>query len=329
MKTDKKKLAKIVRSFADLEVCVYGDIMLDHFIRGKVERISPEAPVPVVRAQSETYLPGGAGNVAANLASLGAEVNLIAVTGSDYASETLLNALKERKINLHSIVADPDRPTTQKVRVIAEHQQVVRYDRESMRALPHHLAEQCVSNLRSCLQNSAAVILSDYKKGMITPGNIKRLVGECKKRKTPVFVDPKVEHFKIYKGVTSITPNTSEAWHGMGLYPHEGQPAIEALGRKILACLGSDSALITQGPCGMTLFEKGSPPRSMHIPVTAREVYDVTGAGDTVISVLTLAYAAGATLREAAILSNFAAGLVVAKLGTATVTPDELIAALQ
>ncbi|NLO90449.1 MAG: D-glycero-beta-D-manno-heptose-7-phosphate kinase [Elusimicrobia bacterium] len=328
MKIDKKKLSGLVKSFSDLDVCVYGDIMLDHFIRGKVERISPEAPVPVVRAQQETFLPGGAGNVAANLASLGAQVNLIAVAGADYAGDTLLSSLKERRINISSIVIDQERPTTQKVRVIAEHQQVVRYDRESSKSLPHALSEQCAANLRACLKNSSAVILSDYKKGMITPGNIKRLVGECKRAKTPVFVDPKVEHFKIYKGVTSITPNTSEAWNGMSLYPKDGQDAIEELGRKILAKLGSDSALVTQGPNGMTLFEKGNPPRSMHIPVTACEVYDVTGAGDTVISVLTLAYAAGATLREAAVLSNYAAGLVVGKLGTATVTREELIAAL-
>ncbi len=323
-----RRLEKIVRSFEGRQVAVFGDIMLDHFVTGKVNRISPEAPVPVVRVTSETYVPGGAGNVAANMTALGAGARLISIVGDDPGADLLLRRLGERGINTDMVVRDAHRPTTEKVRVIAEHQQVVRFDRESLAPLSPSIVEKCVSNLSKALSTCTGVVLSDYGKGMLTNANISKLVSACRKARVPVTVDPKIEHFRRYKGVSCITPNTKEAWEGMRLPPKDGQESIEALGRRIMGALKSETVLITQGPNGMTLFERGCAD-SMHIPTAAREVFDVTGAGDTVISVLTLALASGASYRDAAVIANHAAGIVVGKLGTATVSADELIGALR
>ncbi|MDD4004466.1 MAG: D-glycero-beta-D-manno-heptose-7-phosphate kinase [Elusimicrobiaceae bacterium] len=327
--TDKNRLKTLVSQFKNRKVIVFGDIMIDHFVRGSVSRISPEAPVPVVHVREEAYLPGGAGNVAANMARLGGDVTLLSVVGNDIAGEKLLDGIGRRGIHTALVVRDGRRPTTEKVRVIAEHQQVVRFDREATDPLGPELAQECIRNMESAIKNAGAVILSDYGKGVLNDTTIEAAIKLCRRHGVPVCVDPKVGHFKKYRNITCMTPNTKEACEGMGVPVTGSQKELEALGGTILEALNAQSLLITQGAGGMTLFENGNQVEISHTGTVAREVYDVTGAGDTVISVLALSLAAGATLKEAAMLSNYAAGVVVGKLGTATVTPEELARAIR
>ncbi len=318
-----QRLKKILHQFKGQEIIVVGDIMLDHFIKGSVSRISPEAPLPVEAVNNEFFGAGGAGNVAVNLAALGAKPVMISVVGPDLGGEMLKGFLRERNINIYGIAEDADRPTTQKIRVMAEQQQIVRYDRESKKTISSSISAQCMKNFDLALKTAKGVILSDYGKGMLSDQNIKTLIDKCRKKKIPVCVDPKIDNFKKYKNITCMTPNTKEAWEGVGSSPLPGEEAIEKLGQKILKMLNADSILITRSADGMSLFEKNKA-KPTTIPTMAREVYDVTGAGDTVISVLTLGLAAGATLSEAAVLSNYAAGIVVGKSGTATATVQEI-----
>ena len=318
-----KRLKEILKHFAGQEIIVVGDIMLDHFIKGSVSRISPEAPVPVVAVNNEFYVAGGAGNVAVNLAALGAKPVMISVIGPDLGGEMLKEILQSKGIATYGIAEDKDRPTTQKIRVMAEQQQIVRFDRESKKTISREIAAVCMKNFERAVQTAKGVILSDYGKGMLSDQNIKTIIAKCRKRKIPVCVDPKIDNFKKYKHITCMTPNTKEAWEGAGESPKAGEQAIINLGNKILKMLNADSVLITRSADGMSLFEKGKKLPTT-IPTMAREVYDVTGAGDTVISVLTLGLAAGASLPEAAVLSNYAAGIVVGKSGTATATRKEI-----
>ena len=322
-----KKLRGIINNFPSRRVAVLGDIMLDRYIKGAVRRISPEAPVPIVRVREESVVAGGSGNVAANLAALGAVPGLVSLTGRDAAAAELAAILADRGVDASSLIGEPSIFTIEKTRVIAEHQQVVRFDREPDLKLSPAMQKAVLGSIEEQLRAGAgALILSDYGKGLLTPAVIDSAVALCLRRKIPVFVDPKIEHFSRYKKVTCLTPNTMEAWQGMRLIPRDGQAAVEDLGRRIIRCLNCRSLLITQGEHGMTLFNSPSPKvKPLHIPTKAREVYDVTGAGDTVISVLALSVAAGASLEEAAIISNFAAGIVVGKLGTATLTRTELL----
>ena len=318
-----KRLKEILKHFAGQEIIVVGDIMLDHFIKGSVSRISPEAPVPVVAVNNEFYVAGGAGNVAVNLAALGAKPVMISVIGPDLGGEMLKEILQSKGIATYGIAEDKDRPTTQKIRVMAEQQQIVRFDRESKKTISREIAAVCMKNFERAVQTAKGVILSDYGKGMLSDQNIKTIIAKCRKRKIPVCVDPKIDNFKKYKHITCMTPNTKEAWEGAGESPKAGEQAIINLGNKILKMLNADSVLITRSADGMSLFEKGKKLPTT-IPTMAREVYDVTGAGDTAISVLTIGLAAGASLPEAAVLSNYAAGIVVGKSGTATATRKEI-----
>lgn len=322
-----KHLQKIIKDFAGKEILVIGDVMLDHSIKGVVTRISPEAPVPVVNVEREDFAAGGAGNVAVNLAALGAKPILFSIIGNDIKGGVLADYLAARGVDTSRLVADDSRPTTQKVRIIAERQQIVRVDRESSAKISPATAKICAQNFRAALASAKGVVMSDYGKGMLSDHNIAEIIRLCRAKKIPVCVDPKIDNFKKYKGVTSITPNTKEAWEGMGLPPQKGDGAIEKLGKKILGVLGADSILITRSAEGMSLFEKGG--KVTTIKAAAREVYDVTGAGDTVISVLTLALACKANLRDSAYIANKAAGVVVGKLGTATVSPKEILEALK
>jgi len=309
--------------FPSLKTLVVGDLMLDHFIWGAVSRISPEAPVPVVEVNRETEVPGGAGNVAANMAALGAEVELVGLVGDDPSADRLLNLLDSAGIQIGSIVRTADRPTIVKTRIIAHHQQVVRFDREKKAEPAAALTEQLWARMDAVLPDCQAVILSDYAKGVLTTPIISRLIAKARRLRIPVTVDPKVENFPYYKQVTCVTPNTLEAIQSGGLRNAKSEAEVEALGWALRKKINAASILITRGEHGMSLFEKDRP--AFHIPTRAKEVYDVTGAGDTVISVLTLALAAGATLRLAAELANYAAGIVVGKLGTASVSSEELL----
>ncbi|MBI3297491.1 MAG: D-glycero-beta-D-manno-heptose-7-phosphate kinase [Elusimicrobia bacterium] len=312
--------------FPKRRVLVVGDLMLDQFVRGKVGRISPEAPVPVVAVSEDSWMPGGAGNVCCNLAALGASVSLVSAIGADAAGGQLLAELRARGMDTSPILSDPTLITTQKCRIVAEHQQVVRVDRESSHPLPAALQRELLERLGRAVLQSDALVISDYGKGVVTRAVAHGALRAARKHGVPVIVDPKVEHFKLYKGVDCITPNMAEAWGGMRLTPKAGEEAVRALGRRILKSLRLRSLLLTRSEKGMTLFEAGGAIR--HIPARSREVFDVTGAGDTVVAVMALALASGAKLFEAAILANAAAGVVVGKLGTATTTREELRAAL-
>ncbi len=326
--TEKQRLKNILKNFKGQKIIVVGDVMLDHFIKGAVSRISPEAPVPVVAVNNEFYAAGGAGNVAVNLAALGAHPVMISVIGQDLGGEMLKDYLQSHGTDISGISIDKARPTTQKIRVMAEQQQIVRYDRESKKVISPSIARECINSFEREIKTAKGVVLSDYGKGMLSDQNIQHIIEQCRKRKIPVCVDPKLDNFKKYKNITCMTPNTKEAWEGVGETPKTGEEAMEKLGNKILKMLNASSILITRSADGMSLFEKGKKTPTT-IRATAKEVYDVTGAGDTVISVFTLALAAGASLKEAAILSNFAGGIVVEKSGTATTTVQELVGAIK
>ena len=321
-RAERRELLRTIARFRGRRVLVVGDLMLDQYIRGSVSRISPEAPVPVVRVTGETFIPGGAGNVVSNLAALGAEVSVVGVVGEDEAGRRLLEQFRGRGADVSGVCVDVERQTTQKCRVVAERQQAIRYDRETVGPLSHITEKRLLASLADELARAEAVILSDYGKGVIGPKLLAAAIPAARRRRVPITVDPKPEHFGRYKGITCVTPNTSEAWACMRREPKAGTPAIVELGRDILKTLNSRSVLITRGPDGMSLFEAGG--KVTHIPTVAREVFDVSGAGDTVISTFTLALAAGAPLTRAAVLSNQAAGIVVAKLGTATTDAEEL-----
>lgn len=296
--------------------------MVDRYIRGRVDRLSPEAPVPVVDVSQEQFMAGGAGNVAANVAELGGVPMLISVVGEDAAGDQLLSTLREKGVDVTGIGRDTSRPTIVKTRVIAGHQQVVRFDRESRHPLSRDVNRNLLKEIEARLPKVKGVLLSDYGKGVINAASLRAILSLAKRQKKFVTVDPKIEHFFSYKGVDCITPNLKEAVEGMRTLSPKTDEEVDALGQKILKKLGCRSALITRSERGMSLYQAGG--RTTHIPAQALEVFDVTGAGDTVIASLSLALAAGSSLPEASQIANLAAGVVVAKLGTATVKVDEI-----
>ncbi len=319
-------LNNILEKFPQAKVLIIGDLILDRFIRGESKRISPEAPVPVVEVKDETYNLGGAGNVANNIISLGGTVSVAGVVGNDYPAEILIKELNKKNIDTGGIFTDKAIKTSIKTRVIAGHQQVVRFDKETVCELSPLMAEKIIQFINKKIPVSDAVLISDYGKGVVTQKVISEIIRLTKKHKKLVTVDPKIENFSRYKFVDCLTPNIYEAMDGMGVSKIKSEKDFENLGEKILKKLKCRSVLITQGENGMTLFEKG---KIYHIPTTAKEVFDVTGAGDTVISVLTLALSCGASLKEAAKIANYAAGIVVGKLGTAVVSSEELLKAIE
>ncbi|MBA4372223.1 MAG: D-glycero-beta-D-manno-heptose-7-phosphate kinase [Thermodesulfovibrio sp.] len=310
----------IIKNFSGRKILVIGDLILDHYIWGKVNRISPEAPVPVVEVSRESSLLGGAANVARNIIALGGEAAVVGTVGHDRAGEMLAAMLESEGISTGGIF-ETKRPTTIKTRVIAHNQQVVRFDREDSTYLGGKVLKDISGYIASVLGNFDAVIISDYKKGMISGSLVALTVKLAMKRQLFVAVDPKVGHFNFYRGVSLITPNMSEASLGSGIEIRDDSTLHKA-GRKLLRNLHLKAVLITRGEDGMSLFTNNS---TVHIPTVAQKVYDVTGAGDTVISAFALAYAAGATLEEAAELSNHAAGIVVGEVGTAVATPAQII----
>jgi len=326
------RLLSLLSRFPKKHVLVLGDLMQDHFIRGKVSRISPEAPVPVVAVTDESDMPGGAGNVCTNLRSLGASVSVLSTIGGDETGRELTGDLEKLGICVDGVIVDPDRVTTQKCRIVAEHQQVVRFDRETPSKLSARSQTALLDQLGRALRRGAdALIISDYGKGIVTGAVVRKALLAAHRTRIPVLVDPKVEHFLTYRGVDCITPNVHEAWAGMRLQRIPGTEAVESLGTRIMRRLHLKSLLVTRGENGMSIFQtaprtkrRTSGIRVRHIPTEAREVYDVTGAGDTVISAMALGLAGKASSFEAAVLANLAAGIVVGKLGTATATVKEL-----
>ncbi len=319
---DKKKIIKIVNRFNNTKIMIIGDIMLDKFVWGKVSRICPEAPVPIVEIEKETHMPGGAGNVAFNINALGGKVILVGVIGNDFEGDTLIEKMSQKDINVTGIFRDNNHPTILKTRIIAHHQQVVRADREIKGKISNSIIKKMLDFLENNIVDAKAVIISDYGKGVICSSILRKAIKLATEYKKPIVVDPKIEHFSQYKNVTCITPNHQEAVAGMRLHKIQEGKALIQLGKRILKKLKSDSVLITQGENGMTLFE--SKGRITHIPTTAQEVFDVTGAGDTVVAGLGLALATNSNILDAAYLANYAAGIVVGKLGTATTTVEEI-----
>ena len=332
-----KNLRKIIRKFNKAKILVIGDLILDEYIWGSVERISPEAPVPVLWANKRTFVPGGTANVANNIRSLGAEVSLLGVTGDDANSKILFAELKKRKINTRGIFIERKRHTTVKTRILAGHQQVVRVDWEHTHDLPEKLNLKILRYIERNIRSFDAVIIEDYGKGVINVELLGKLVSLAKAHKKIITVDPKEENFRYYRGVTSITPNRKElenAIRNLKIQDTDNRfkintdrlftdKDIDSAVRQIVQYLNLDSILVTLGELGMKLLEKNG--RLTHIPTQAQEVFDVSGAGDTVISSFTLALCAGASKLEAAHIANFAAGIVVGKLGTAVTNSRELL----
>jgi D-beta-D-heptose 7-phosphate kinase/D-beta-D-heptose 1-phosphate adenosyltransferase len=302
-------------------VGVVGDVMLDRFVWGKVNRISPEAPVPVVEIEREDYHLGGAANVARNLASLGGTPLLLGIVGEDEAGATLRRVFGERGLSADALLSDPSRRTTVKTRIIAQGQQVVRADWESTEDISGDVESRSLALVEGLVARAQALVFSDYSKGALTPKVIERGIAAARARRVPVLVDPKLRRYRLFRGVTLLTPNLSETERFTGISIRSDEDLQQAAG-KLLEELDCGAVLVTRGEDGMSLFEKGLAP--LHIETAAREVFDVSGAGDTVIATAALALACGTTLPRAAMLANRAAGIVVGKLGTATVTPDEL-----
>ena len=340
-----RHLKRVIPRLRNKRIGVLGDLMLDRYLWGTDSRLSPEAAVPVVDFVEQSECLGGAGNVAANLTALGAHVEAFGVVGKDDAGAATRECLRAAKISDKGVLEDPQRVTTEKTRIIARHQQVVRVDRERREPLRAPTEERLLHALLASLKRLDALILSDYDKGLITDAFAERVLNACHRFEVPVFVKPKTSRLYAYRGARVIVCNAKEA--GFFVTRSLGdEKSVEEAGRALLAHFGCSAVLITRGEKGMSLFEENSP-RHLNIAATSfevtyarvgrsgvehgaggRQVFDVTGAGDTVLSVLALAVAGGATLPEAAVLANTAAGVVVGKLGTATVSPEELEHAL-
>ncbi len=332
----------IISRFRGKKILVIGDIILDQYIHGAVERISPEAPVPVVLQEGEArFTPGGAANVANNLSSLGARVVLSGQVGDDLEARILYREFKKRCVGTAGLIKDLNGMTSLKTRIIAQHQQVVRVDRENGSGVSPEASQKILAFIEKNFHKFDAIILSDYGKGVITRDLVRRVCALKRRHHTIVTVDPKVEHFNYYHQATCITPNRKETENAIRniIITHEkGRQLkirndklktikdVRLAGQEILNYLNLESLLVTLGEQGMCLFQKGQEP--FLIATKAKEVFDVTGAGDTVISVFTLSLAAGASKQEAAILANYAAGVVVGKTGAVAVTPNEILAAM-
>ncbi len=316
----KKRVTEILNALRERKVVVLGDVMLDEFVWGDVTRISPEAPVPVVDVRRESVHLGGAANVLANLLALGAHAAVVGVVGTDEAGKRLRNRLRE--LGDDNLITDETRPSTIKTRIIAHSQLVVRADRESRAPVSSRIEDEIISYLKAALSDAHAFVVSDYDKGVVTP----RILGEILPfayQRVPVLIDPKLRNLNYYRPATLVTPNHHEALR-MSNSEDQSDDGLHQAAKVILEKLGCDAVLITRGDRGMMLLDTNGEP--VFVETAAREVYDVTGAGDTVIAALAAALATGATMIEAATLANHAAGIVVGKVGTATATADELLA---
>ncbi|MFL6281743.1 MAG: D-glycero-beta-D-manno-heptose-7-phosphate kinase [Pyrinomonadaceae bacterium] len=320
-----ERAAEILTSLREKTVVVFGDVMLDEFVWGDVSRISPEAPVPVVEIRRESVHLGGAANVLSNLRALGVQSALVGVVGQDRACERVRAELREAGAldAEENLIVDVSRPTTVKTRIIAHSQLVVRADRERRAPVDATIAERIVATLRRLLRSADALVVSDYDKGAVTSAVLDEILPAAEAARVPVLIDPKIRNFDSYRPATLVTPNHHEALRLTNTEDDTDEGMARAA-RAIHERLGCRSVLITRGERGMMLLEgKGEP---VYVPTAAREVFDVTGAGDTVIATLAASIAAGATLVEAAMLANHAAGIVVGKLGTATASAEELLA---
>jgi len=317
-----------VARFASVKVAVLGDVMLDRYFWGDVERISPEAPVPVVRVGRRSRRLGGAANVAANLAALGATAEVVSVRGDDREGREVVAMLDKRGIASHGLIAEVGRETTEKVRIIARHQQVVRADFECDDPVSGDVCAKIYARVRELMDSCDALVVSDYGKGVVVEAHLREIVAAWRGRGKPVLVDPHIPHFAWYEGATVITPNTREAQQSAGIDFRKGNDPAD-LAFDVVRRMRLDALLVTRGEDGMSLYYSGTENRQVHIPTVAKEVFDVTGAGDTVISVLAAALASGADMMEGVILANQAAGEVIKEVGTSTLSAHRLVAAFE
>lgn len=315
----KERLLEIISNFDKLKIAVIGDLMIDDYIIGTVERISPEAPVPVVSVKEERFVLGGAGNVINNLATLGVKTFSYGIIGDDIEGEKLNNSLKKIGVKTEGLIKSERRPTIVKKRILSGNQQLLRIDWEDTTNIDEILEETILNNFKKNIDNLDAIILSDYNKGVLTERVSKESIKLARQYKKIIIVDPKPNNIMNYKYASSMTPNKKEAYQCTNLSYNTN---INIIGKKIRDMLELENLLITRSEEGVSLYGKNE---ISNVPTFAKEVYDVTGAGDTVISVYTLAKAAGATWIEAAKLANTAAGVVVGKIGTSTVTKEEII----
>lgn len=339
------RLKRLIPRLRGKRIGVVGDLMLDRYLWGTASRISPEAPVPVVDFVEQNECLGGAGNVAANLAALGAKVEAFGVIGNDEAGRAIQKCLREAHIGEKGVLAEAKHVSTVKTRIIAKHHHVVRVDHERCEPLRAETREKLLRSVFVAVERLDAMVLSDYNKGLMSDALVDRVLSRCHKEDVPVFLSPKTSRLYAHRGARAVICNIEEAERFVTRSLAE-EKSIEEAGRALLAHFGCGAVIITRGRNGMNVFEESSP-RSVHIPATrfevtyarmgqpgmergatGRQVFDVTGASDTVLSVLALAVAAGASLVDAAMLANIAAGVVVGKLGTATVSPQELKQAL-
>jgi rfaE bifunctional protein kinase chain/domain len=315
------RLQSLFAALAGKRVAVVGDLMLDRYYWGSVARISPEAPVPVVEVESESTRLGGAANVANNIASLGGTPLVVGVVGQDEAGRGLMSIVAENGFPNDGILVDPTRPTTVKTRVIAHHQHVVRVDKEVKQEISEEIQGRILDVLRRNASSLDAIIIEDYNKGVVVKRLIHEIVGFAKQNQLVITVDPKFNNFFEYKQVTVFKPNKTETEEALGVQLDD--PAgVERAGRALLDRLKVENVLLTLGERGMALFEDRGP--TTHVPTAARKVADVSGAGDTVISTLTMALAAGANIREASMLANFAGGIVCGEVGIVPIDADVL-----
>ncbi len=323
----KRRAMEIISAFPRAGVLVIGDIMLDHFIWGKVSRISPEAPVPVVDVQKDSVMLGGCANVLNGIDTMGGRVYVAGVIGADNIGKSILSELYAKKINTRGIIVDKKRPTTLKTRIVAHGQQVVRFDKESKKAISPAETKKILQYVESIRGKIGTIVVSDYSKGVVSKKLIEGIKDIVKNSGILICVDPKYNDFSAYEGAHVITPNHHEAQKAAGMEITNGND-LERLSENILKKHDFQAMLVTRGEEGMSLFENGRQIFHTYFPAQAKEVYDVTGAGDTVIGVLALSLAAKANLKEATCLANVAAGIVVGKIGTSTVSREELIKAL-
>ncbi len=320
---ERREVESFFEKAASVRALVIGDLMLDEYLWGKAERISPEAPVQVVEVTREDLRLGGAGNVVHNLAALGCSVSVCSVIGADENGALLRRAFEAKGVDLEGLFEDPQRKTSKKTRVIAANQQIVRIDRETKAPVDAGCEGEMLSYISACCGSFDVIVVSDYLKGVLTPAVLSALCLAGRSLGIPVVVDPKGNDYGKYRGATLLTPNRKEAEIASGIAITD-LPSLEAAAARLLAELALDALLITRSEAGMSLFPAEGP--AVHIPTVAREVFDVTGAGDTVISVLSLGLACGLPLADAAWVANVAAGIAVGKLGTSTVTPQEIVA---
>jgi len=325
MRMDRSQAESLLERMRGRRVAVLGDLMLDEYLFGDVDRISPEAPVPIVRVKRERAVLGGAANVAANLKAIGAEPVLVGTLQQDIAGGRLQALLRGLEIGTSWLVLDPTRPTIIKTRVIGQQQQMIRIDREDTTDFEPAAVDGLCGALERALEEASALIISDYAKGAVSPAVMDRVRDLCRLRGIPWIVDPKPSQMALYQGATLMTPNTKELSE-LAAQPARGDAELAAAGRKLVDALGLQGLLVTRSEKGMALFAPDEAHRQPWlIPTEAREVFDVSGAGDTVIAVFSAAISAGSDWRSAAMLANAAAGIVVGKVGTATATPEEVL----